>query len=628
MIKERYELAQKHLVSAKEFLPFPKYRQREKFDNISSDVKEAILELGNEYLAYEYKVLPATMYMEHQVNGDREKFETIYFQRRTAVWSLLRAEIIKGDGTYIDDIINGVWAICEESTWIIPAHNSYSYGDFHATFKLPNTPINETNFVDLFAAETGSLLAWIVYFLRDRLDEKSPQIVERITFELKRRITTPFIQNIMFWMGLDEHGFVNNWNPWILSNVLTVVLTTEEDEETRQTVISKACTCLDQFLNMYDDDGGCDEGPGYWNAAGASLFDCLEILCYATDDKLNLFDEPIIAQIGKYIERMYIGNDFFVDFADSSAKVIADAIVINRYGKRVRDKGLEDFGAYLFQKNKDNINIFIQDPMASILFRKIQNIFAYKDIKMAKPDYKLLSVSYMDGIEVLTARSKEYFLAVKGGHNNESHNHNDIGNFIVYYDGYPVLIDVGVETYTKKTFSNHRYEIWTMQSSYHNLPEINGVAQRNGEEYRATDVRYSNDDRQTTLSLDIAKAYPEEANVMSYNRTVSLHKGDADRPHVTVEDSFVLSEEGTVEIHLMLLYQPQVRGDKLVVSIPSGKGGQVEVAIKLSDDLNLVAIEEIEMLDKRLYSSWETDEAYRVKLSCESSSGNIGLCIG
>ena len=66
-------------------------------------------------------------------------------------------------------------------------------------------------------------------------------------------------------------------------------------------------------------------------------------------------------------------------------------------------------------------------------------------------------------------------LAAQGGTNGQSHNHNDVGNFVVYADGLPAIIDVGVETYTAKTFSSPRYGIWTMQSAYHNCPTIDGV---------------------------------------------------------------------------------------------------------------------------------------------------------
>ena len=78
---------------------------------------------------------------------------------------------------------------------------------------------------------------------------------------------------------------------------------------------------------------------------------------------------------------------------------------------------------------------------------------------------------YLSGIEVLTARSaadttKGLFLAAKGGHNGESHNHNDVGNYIIYVNGDAAICDAGVETYSRKTFSEERYTIWAMQSRY------------------------------------------------------------------------------------------------------------------------------------------------------------------
>ena len=113
--------------------------------------------------------------------------------------------------------------------------------------------------------------------------------------------------------------------------------------------------------------------------------------------------------------------------------------------------------------------------------------------------------AWLDGIQVMTARcaegtTKGFFVAAKGGHNAESHNHNDVGNFIVYRDGRPILIDAGVETYSRKTFSSQRYEIWTMQSAYHNLPTIDGVMQSPGRQFAAREVRYEAERRSRPAS--------------------------------------------------------------------------------------------------------------------------------
>src|SRR5690606_3238301 len=86
------------------------------------------------------------------------------------------------------------------------------------------------------------------------------------------------------------------------------------------------------------------------------------------------------------------------------------------------------------------------------------------------------------------ARDGRFVVAAKAGDNGDSHNHNDVGSVIVYKHGKPLLIDVGVETYTGKTFSPQRYDIWTMQSAYHNLPSFGGVQQQPGAGFAANAV--------------------------------------------------------------------------------------------------------------------------------------------
>ncbi len=126
-------------------------------------------------------------------------------------------------------------------------------------------------------------------------------------------------------------------------------------------------------------------------------------------------------------------------------------------------------------------------------------IFSAAEIAQAEAYAPQPRDTWLPVIEVMAARDQAgsahgWYVAAKGGHNNESHNHNDIGEFVVYRDGLPLLIDAGVETYSRKTFSPQRYEIWTMQSAYHNLPTIDGVQQAPGEQFAARDVLYQASD--------------------------------------------------------------------------------------------------------------------------------------
>jgi hypothetical protein len=178
-------------------------------------------------------------------------------------------------------------------------------------------------------------------------------------------------------------------------------------------------------------------------------------------------------------------------------------------------------------------------------------IFAAQEIAEAETCAPQPRDTWLPDIQVMVARdegrsSVGWYVAAKGGHNNESHNHNDIGEFVVFKDGLPLLIDAGVETYSRKTFSPQRYEIWTMQSFYHNLPTIDGVQQAPGEQFAARDVRYNAAD--ASLTLDIAGAYPPEAGVTRWTRTVRLKRGQG----VEIVDDYAL-DHAPQSVRLSLL---------------------------------------------------------------------------
>ena len=300
---------------------------------------------------------------------------------------------------------------------------------------------------------------------------------------------------------------MNNWNPWIHSNLLTCALLMDADPARRAQTVHKILTSLDRFLDSYHDDGGCDEGPGYWSRAGASLFECLDLLHSASNGSVNYFDLPLVRQIGAYIYKVHIAGDWYVNFADAPAKVKPDGSLIYRYGKAAGDRDLQAFGAFQYQHT---------GPGLESLGRALPALFHGAEIRKAEARDPLVREAWLGGIQVAAARRRAgttggFYFAALGGHNAESHNHNDVGNFVVYLDGNPVLIDVGVESYTAKTFSSKRYEIWTMQSAFHNLPTINGVMQAAGRQYEARDVGFHADDAAAEFTADLAAAYPERS---------------------------------------------------------------------------------------------------------------------
>ena len=259
------------------------------------------------------------------------------------------------------------------------------------------------------------------------------------------------------------------------------------------------------------------------------------------------------------------------------------------------------FAAYL-EKNHLCAPDTRPNHISSSLYRLLANIFAEK----SGPEEEAFSApasSWFPGIQVMTARDKNFFAAAKGGHNNESHNHNDIGNFLLYRGGAPVVVDAGVEQYTKLTFSEKRYTIWTMQSCYHNTPTINGADQRAGAEYRASDVSFSDNGRTVRFSLDMAGAYGAEAALVSYRRELVLNRGG----DFELTDTYALKEwKAPLVLNLLCREKPGIAGGRITLG-----GGTV---LLLDAEVLSAEFETIGLSDSKLRGDWKKDELYRLRL--------------
>ena len=600
------------LIPHSEWNPFPIAEDRDAWQNLPGKIHHDIVKRGESFLNYEWPSLPATVFLEFARDGNRSNFQGLRSKRRAALSSLVLAECLEGKGRFIDDIVNGVWAICEETYWGVPAHLSIQ----KRGYGLPDA--NEPT-VDLFASETGSLLTWTYYLLGAQLENISPLVPERIETEIQKRILAPCSERDDFWwMGFRPNQVVNNWNPWVNSNWLTCVLLIEKDESRRQQAVAKILRSLDMFINSYPEDGGCDEGPGYWNRAGASLFDCLELLYTATNGAVNIYDKPLIKAIGRYIIFAHIFEKYFINFADAAAIVNLEADLTYRYGQRIHDDQLAAFGSYMADlQRKEGRGI------SGSIGRQVPAIFNYEQLLSAPKNPPLLRDVWMEGNQVMAARSeagsaKGLFVSAKGGHNQESHNHNDIGNFIVYLDGQPMIIDVGVETYTRKTFSNRRYEIWTMQSAYHNLPSINGVKQKDGRNFAARDVSYSSKNNYAQLKLDIAGAYPKDAGLKSWIRTIRLNRGAS----VEIKDSYELdqSSQDIVFNFMTICFVEIDSAGKIILQRTEAQTSSKVLTLNLFFDANKFSAssETIAITDSRLKSTWG-DTIYRIQLKAKNS---------
>ncbi|WP_127578955.1 heparinase II/III domain-containing protein [Paenibacillus koleovorans] len=653
------------LLEAENYRPLPDADDREVWEAVDAEAAAMWREAAEALAEYAWPALPASLYAAYHREGDLMAYLHPYWERRSVLGTLVVAECLEGRGRYMDAIMNGLVCICEETTWVVPHHNpSVGRGSVECL------PASVDHKVELASGETAALLALAVYLLRRRLLETGGgRLVERVAEEVRVRVIDPYIsRDDYWWMGFTEAKQLNNWNPWCNSNVLLALLLLEPAPAARSQGVERIVRSLDAYVRRFPADGCCQEGPMYWGGSGGMLARCLELLGGGLTDGRELadgarsadgggstvgrgsadggdltvggssadgggvtgegagghgvFDDPLIRSIGQYFYKVHVHDGYFVNFADGDA-VLAISGSAYTYGRHIGDERLVRLGAAAPLCKPELHNWFS-------LYQHVRDLLDEKVKKRLAASAPYVRDAWMPDSGVFAVREHEgrpdgLFLAAKGGHNGEPHNHNDVGSFVVYADGQPVLIDIGTELYTSKTFSPQRYELWYLQSAYHNLPTIRGWMQQDGDRFRAQDVRATLGEACAELEMELANAYPEEAGITSWRRTLRLSREEASTRgsvggFVTIVDKFDLREP-TEEVAYSLItpWKPEAGDDG---SFRLAYSDRRHVLVRYEAPSLRFRCEEMVLADERLRRNWG-DRLYRVLLE-ETSTVRAG----
>jgi hypothetical protein len=164
----------------------------------------------------------------------------------------------------------------------------------------------------------------------------------------------------------------------------------------------------------------------------------------------------------------------------------------------------------------------------------MRNVFPYGQVWVFRQDPKADVVSFSAG--------------VKGGHNAEFHNHNDVGSYAVMFGNVMMSGDPGGTQYTALTFSPKRYTIPLLSSYGHPVPVLNGCYQSAGREYAAKIISKDFSDDVDKVVMDIAGAYPKKANVRSVVRAFEY---DRKKRSFSVTDNVAFRIKGTYSVPIL-----------------------------------------------------------------------------
>ncbi|MFI1990741.1 heparinase II/III family protein [Actinoplanes sp. NPDC020271] len=504
----------------------------------------------------------ASGYARYFRDGDRDGYEQVVWAKHERVVRAAVLAAVTLDERWLDEVADGVTLWCEQSSWCWPAHDD--------TFERHRSvvPTVTEPYLDLGAGEVASDLAWIDHLLGAQLDERVPGLRARIRWEVERRVLGPFERRRDWpWIGLD--GRVHNWNPWIHGNVLVAALQLVEAGDRRDALVRLVIEGLDRFVAALPADGAIDEGYGYWWNGAGRLLEALDVLYRATGGALSPEPIRVLRETVAFPYRMHLGGPWYVNFADCSARPTGDQPwpLLHRLGD-------EAARAHAAAHRTPDSPVAHEGDGAGRVLRALTDP-GWVAAQAPATESWLPREVWLPSVQVLVARmaagsSAGLTVAVKGGHNEENHNHNDVGSFVVALNGVPVLVDPGRPTYTARTFGPRRYELWMMRSTWHNTPWIRGHEQAAGPGYGASGVVASSGTTYAQIGLDLENAYAA-TEIRRWRRTARLDRADN---AVTVRDQWELAPAGhtPTRVHLVVAGRVELGHGHAVITARDGAG--------------------------------------------------------
>lgn len=521
-----------------------------------------------------YPHLSADDWLRYPTTGDRAHFESIIAERHRLLSAAVLTASAVGDPHSTDRVVEGVWAFAEQTSWCWPAHDDApSRGE-----KLPDP---SRPFLDLGAGEVAAQLAWTDHLVGSAIEARAQGIRSRIRQEVDRRVLQPFLErDDWHWLGLD--GKVHNWLAWIAGNVLTATLALVDDPVRRTRLVTRALECLDRFVESLPADGAIDEGYGYWWNGACRAIEAFSLLESATEGAARQWRQvPQLRATISFPAAMHLGGAWWVNVADGSARPDTDLAWPSLF--RAAEALGDNHARSLALSRRTGRATSEVRRLGRLVLELADEPWWTSPPTQAAP----ATQTWLGSVELLVAREHEDFcgltLVAKGGHNDENHNHNDVGSFIVALDSTPVVVDLGRPSYDARTFSSERYSIWTLQSNWHNVPLIQGRQQQAGRHFAATDVDVTLGATHAALSLDIAGAYEVEDS--TWRRTMTLDRATS---RITCTDQWELGGPASAPSTAVLVVAgtPRVVSDREVVITPVG-GGASRLRVKSDAPLSV-----------------------------------------
>ncbi|MFN4211093.1 MAG: heparinase II/III family protein, partial [Devosia sp.] len=386
--------------------------------------------------------------------------------------------------------------------------------------------------VDLAAAMTALDLAEMDYLIGDAL---SPSLRARLRSEIDRRTVAPFLErNDHWWLHSTPDRQVNNWTAVCVAGVVGAACYLETDPDRLANIITRGLHSLADYLETFDSQGGSSEGPDYWSYGFGNYVVLAQLLHVRTGGQIDLLDDPQIREIAQFPVRTVLTQGLWASFSDSDSNPTFHPGLLTHLADRLELPALTELG----MQNDFRVEVFNQFawPLRQFAWPLPERNVAFGGTSHDWFADMAWMISRLDPGDPNSLR-----LAIKGGHNDEMHNQNDVGSLIVVSKGKVVLTDPGRGRYSKAYFGPERYSNIMASSRGHSVPVVNGQEQAEGPQHAATVLGHSHGEGADRLTLAMAAAYPAAAGIAALERDVVFDRS-VPGGRVTLSDSFSFTD--------------------------------------------------------------------------------------
>ncbi|WP_240420600.1 heparinase II/III family protein [Paenibacillus periandrae] len=461
-----------------------------------------VREAGAQYRSMQMEPLLYSEFTLFHKTGDRTQYDHKYFDRRRRLSVMTLLYLADGDERWLRELEDVIWAICDEYTWVIPAHVGLYHNRYPEGIWDQPAPPRET--VDLFAGETAFALAEITQVLEGRLQ---PWVVHRVHAEIERRVFRVFFDDPV---PQNWEMKINNWPAVCAASIGGAALWLVKEPERLAGMLWRVLASLKQHLSGFDAEGATPEGTAYWQFGFGYYVYFAELLAARTGGSIQLLDGEKLRRIALFPGAGMLTGNQVVNFSDAPPVIDYYSGLYCKLRSRFPEMKVPDqqpvFG--------DAFRCWIMASRMVLWLGEASEPSEDKDNEEAVVDGTRFDTEdhffREHGWVISKTLSPQGIVAfaAKGGSNDEPHNHNDLGHFIVHAHGSSVLCDLGAGEYTRQYFQPaHRYRMLTAGSQGHSVPVINGMHQQFGKHYQAQVLRYEASQEQILYELDLTKAY-------------------------------------------------------------------------------------------------------------------------